>query len=84
MFFNLTNVPEVEQGGTPVYDEKGPYCYNTYKEKINIEWNEDQTEVTHQTYLYVPARGADAIDADCCPGTTHTHRMHHSLMTPTT
>ena len=49
-FFNLTNVDEVLQGGTPVYVEKGPYCYREYKQKINPVWSVDQNIVNRTIY----------------------------------
>nr|AMA98188.1 chemosensory protein [Blattella germanica] len=42
--FNVTNPFEVAQGDTPVLKEVGPYCYNEYKEKVNIiDHEEDDT-----------------------------------------
>nr|CAD7418555.1 unnamed protein product [Timema poppensis] len=40
---NLTNPEEVRQGGQPILKEVGPYVYDEYRERVNIEKHEDGT-----------------------------------------
>jgi hypothetical protein len=51
-FFNLTNVEDVANNAsvTPVYEEKGPYCYRLNHEKVNVEWSDDGDEVTYNIF----------------------------------
>eukprot|EP01094_Clydonella_sp_ATCC50884_P002256 TRINITY_DN11737_c0_g1_i1.p1 TRINITY_DN11737_c0_g1~~TRINITY_DN11737_c0_g1_i1.p1 ORF type:complete len:836 (+),score=190.65 TRINITY_DN11737_c0_g1_i1:301-2508(+) len=46
----MTNAPEVLQGGKPKYDEVGPYCYDYYRTKFNIEFSSDKNEVTYNIW----------------------------------
>ncbi|XP_024216164.2 sensory neuron membrane protein 2 [Halyomorpha halys] len=41
--FNVTNPDEVSKGMQPVVQELGPYVYDQYRRKVNIEFTEDDT-----------------------------------------
>nr|CAD7431432.1 unnamed protein product [Timema monikensis] len=41
--FNVTNPEEVRQGGQPILKEVGPYVYDVYRERVNLEKHEDGT-----------------------------------------
>lgn len=65
--FNLTNLETVQAGGMAVYDEVGPYCYVIQKEKFNVEWEDDEHTVSHQTwqyYVYSPKMSVGDPDED--------------------
>ncbi|KAI3384891.1 hypothetical protein SNEBB_008979 [Seison nebaliae] len=44
-FFNVTNHLEVMKGDVPLFQEIGPVTYQEKREKLNIEWNSDNSEV---------------------------------------
>lgn len=50
--FDLQNPTEVMSGGKPKVVERGPYVYNEYYQKIDIEWSNDGDIVTYNIYRY--------------------------------
>lgn len=46
-FFNVTNVNDVMTGEKPIVEEVGPYVYRELREKVNITFNEDNSEVSY-------------------------------------
>ncbi|KAJ3662446.1 hypothetical protein Zmor_006796 [Zophobas morio] len=66
-FFNITNPEEVQKGQTPVVKEIGPYCYDAYKEKIDILDNEGEDSLTYtpyETYFFNQERSANLTSDD--------------------
>lgn len=51
-FWNLTNAEEYLSGATPEFEEIGPYTYQQFNRKINVNYNSDFSEITYQTYTY--------------------------------
>jgi hypothetical protein len=51
-FFNFTNVPELLAGEKPVVVEKGPYAYNEYFYKFDIEWSHGGDQITYNNQRY--------------------------------
>ncbi|KAG8231724.1 hypothetical protein J437_LFUL013188 [Ladona fulva] len=52
-FFNVTNVDEILAGGTPIVNEVGPYVYNEYREKEQIDIRENYgTAAYYQRTLF--------------------------------
>ena len=41
--FDVQNKDEVMKGGKPKLVEKGPYVYDEYHHKVNLEWNSNGT-----------------------------------------
>ena len=64
-FFNVTNVDEVLAGEKPVLEEQGPYVYREKREKVNIEFNEDNSEVSYNekiSFFFEPSMSAGSED----------------------
>jgi len=64
-FFNVTNVDAVMEGAKPVVQEVGPYVYREQREKVDITFNEDQSEVSYNEkiwFFFEPSmsKGSDA------------------------
>jgi len=51
-FFNVTNVEEVMKGEKPIVNQLGPYVYREQREKVNIEFNPDNTEVSYNEKIW--------------------------------
>lgn len=51
-YFDLQNPEEVIAGGKPKVVERGPYVYNEYYQKIDIEWSDNGNIVTYNIYRY--------------------------------
>ncbi|CAG9819911.1 unnamed protein product [Phaedon cochleariae] len=49
-FFNVSNPMEVQNGAKPVLKEIGPYCYDEYKEKIDVIDNEMEDSLTYNGF----------------------------------
>jgi len=49
--WNLTNPKEYLSGDVPIYDEIGPFVFRAYKTKYDIEFNNDNTEVTYKEFI---------------------------------
>jgi len=49
--WNLTNVDEVLQGGTPNLSPVGPYYYRKYETKLNITFSENDEVVSFLDYI---------------------------------
>ena len=47
--FHLKNPRQVEEGAKPDLEQRGPYTYREYREKIDIRHNENGT-VTYRQY----------------------------------
>ncbi|MFO7795733.1 MAG: hypothetical protein ACQERB_03165 [Promethearchaeati archaeon] len=63
--WNLTNSEEFLAGGTPVYEEVGPFVFLAYKTKYDIEFNGDNTEVTYKEYVdYVQIEGENISEVE--------------------
>ncbi|KAH0812121.1 hypothetical protein GEV33_010671 [Tenebrio molitor] len=66
-FFNITNPSEVQEGQTPVVKEIGPYCYDAYKEKIDVLENEGEDSLTYtpyETYFFNQERSGSLTGDD--------------------
>jgi len=64
-FFNVTNVDEVMAGEKPVLEEKGPYVYREKREKVNITFNEDESEVSYNeaiSFFFEPSKSVGSED----------------------
>ena len=51
-FFNITNPEEILNGAKPHVEEKGPYAHDEYFQKFDVTWNDNEEEVTYNTYKY--------------------------------
>lgn len=51
-FFDIQNPEGILAGEKPVVAEVGPYAFNEYYQKFDIEWSDDGNIVTHNTYKY--------------------------------
>ncbi|CAH0546697.1 unnamed protein product [Brassicogethes aeneus] len=49
-FFNIENPDEVLIGAKPKLKEIGPYIYNLYRWKTNVEWNSTSDEISYNGY----------------------------------
>nr|ALR72542.1 sensory neuron membrane protein SNMP1a [Colaphellus bowringi] len=52
--FNVTNPMEIQSGEKPIVKEVGPFCYEEWKEKMNIEDKEEDDTISYNqkdTYL---------------------------------
>lgn len=66
-FFNVTNPLEVLDGEKPVVDEIGPYTYREYRPKEDIEFLENDTEVSAvnpKTYIFEPDKSVGNPEED--------------------
>nr|XP_015834960.1 PREDICTED: sensory neuron membrane protein 1-like isoform X3 [Tribolium castaneum] len=66
-FFNISNPEEVKQGEKPILKQIGPYCYDAYKEKINVEDDKDNDTLTYNpydTYFFNQMRTGDLSQDD--------------------
>lgn len=55
--FNVTNLPEVLAGETPIVQEVGPYIYKQVDEKVDVVFYEEGNEVSYKWfthYHYLP------------------------------
>nr|CAD7452073.1 unnamed protein product [Timema tahoe] len=60
--FNVTNPEEVGQGDAPILKEVGPYVYDEYQERVDIEKHEDGT-ISFQkknTFFFNQEKSGDA------------------------
>ncbi len=51
-YFDIQNGPEILQGAQPVVVEVGPYSFNEYYVKFDIEWSDGGDTVTYNTQKY--------------------------------
>merc|ERR1711970_1447086 len=66
-FFNVTNLDEVMMGAKPNVEEVGPYVYDEKREKVNIAFNEDNSEVSYNekiTFTYNSALSGGRSEDD--------------------
>ncbi|KAL1489743.1 hypothetical protein ABEB36_013678 [Hypothenemus hampei] len=49
-FFNVTNSEEIQKGAKPILKEIGPYCYDEYKEKVDVDENDTEDSLTYTPY----------------------------------
>ncbi|VEN39902.1 unnamed protein product [Callosobruchus maculatus] len=49
-FFNVSNPEQVQNGAIPIVKEVGPYCYNEYKNKIDVVDNDAEDSLTYSPY----------------------------------
>lgn len=64
-FFNVTNVDDVMAGAKPIVNEVGPYVYLEKREKTNITFNDDNSEVSYNekiTFFFEPEMSAGSED----------------------
>jgi len=64
-FFNVTNVEEVMKGGKPNVEEVGPYVYREKREKADITFNSDNSEVSYKDkiwYHFEPSMSSGSED----------------------
>jgi len=65
-FYNTTNHVDVMKGKKPIFQEVGPYTYRQYRKKVNISWNEDESQVTYEQtkhYVYQPDLSGALLNA---------------------
>ncbi|XP_026331738.1 sensory neuron membrane protein 1-like [Hyposmocoma kahamanoa] len=48
--FNYTNAEEVQKGAVPIVKEIGPYHFDEWKEKVEIEDHEDNDTITYKKH----------------------------------
>merc|ERR1711988_220815 len=65
--FNLTNPDDVLQGGSPVFQEIGPYVYRIYRQKLKPQFLDDGNQVSNYLWRwFVPepskSNGSDVED----------------------
>nr|QRF70962.1 sensory neuron membrane protein [Semiothisa cinerearia] len=56
-FFNYTNVEEIQNGGIPIVKEVGPYHFEEWKKKVEIEDHEEDDTITYKKvdkFLFKP------------------------------
>ncbi|RVE43891.1 hypothetical protein evm_011453 [Chilo suppressalis] len=46
--FNYTNVEEIQKGGVPIVKEIGPYHFDEWKEKLEVEDHEEDDTITYK------------------------------------
>ena len=51
-YFDVQNAEEVIRGGRPVVVEVGPYSFDEYYVKFDIEWSDGGDTVTYNTQKY--------------------------------
>lgn len=51
-YFDIQNVDDILKGAKPIVVEVGPYAYNEYFNKFNIEWSDHGDTVTFYNYKY--------------------------------
>lgn len=51
-FFDCQNVEEAQTGSKPILVEVGPYAYDEYFIKFDINWSDGGDTVTYYTYRY--------------------------------
>lgn len=51
-FFNVTNPDDVLNGAKPHVECKGPYAHDEYFQKFDVSWDDNEEEVTYNTYKY--------------------------------
>nr|CAH7722186.1 unnamed protein product [Callosobruchus chinensis] len=49
-FFNVSNPEQVQNGAIPIVKEVGPYCYDEYKNKIDVVDNDAEDSLTYSPY----------------------------------
>ncbi|XP_074041317.1 sensory neuron membrane protein 1 [Leptinotarsa decemlineata] len=49
-FFNVSNPMEVQKGAIPILKEVGPYCYDEFKEKIDVVDNDAEDSLIYYPY----------------------------------
>eukprot|EP01028_Stygiella_incarcerata_P008750 TRINITY_DN391_c0_g1_i2.p1 TRINITY_DN391_c0_g1~~TRINITY_DN391_c0_g1_i2.p1 ORF type:complete len:763 (-),score=192.23 TRINITY_DN391_c0_g1_i2:581-2869(-) len=65
--WNLTNQDEVMLGGTPHFEEIGPYAYQQKRRRIDAEWYDggDRVEFTEfSEYIFVPEMSGAGLSED--------------------
>ncbi|XP_063223832.1 sensory neuron membrane protein 1-like [Bacillus rossius redtenbacheri] len=65
--FNVTNPAEVQSGARPVLQEVGPYVYDEYLEKVNIEKHQDSGTISYNlksTFIFNPELSGEASTSD--------------------
>lgn len=65
-FFNVTNPTEVELfGAKPIVNELGPYTYHEEREKINIDWDNENGTVAYEQvrrWHFMPEKSKGSLD----------------------
>ena len=51
-FFNVTNPDDVLNGAKPHVECKGLYAHDEYFQKFDFSWDDNEEEVTYNTYKY--------------------------------
>ena len=55
-FFNVTNPEAVMDGAKPALQQQGPYANEEFYQKFDVEWSDDQEQVTYNTQKYYVPR----------------------------
>nr|AGF87119.1 sensory neuron membrane protein 1 [Agrotis ipsilon] len=66
-FFNFTNAEEVQKGAKPILKEIGPYHFDEWKEKVEIEDNEDEDTVNYKkrdVFYFNPEMSAPGLTGE--------------------
>ncbi|XP_050300460.1 sensory neuron membrane protein 1-like isoform X2 [Anthonomus grandis grandis] len=63
--FTVLNPDEIHAGAIPRLKEVGPFCYNEWKTKINVEDNEQDDTISYEPVdTFVKTNGHDCKDGD--------------------
>ncbi|XP_041981607.1 sensory neuron membrane protein 1-like [Aricia agestis] len=66
-FFNYTNVDDIQKGAKPIVKEVGPYYFEEWKEKVDIEDHEDTDTITYKrkdTFYFKPELSGPGLTGD--------------------
>ncbi|XP_043210576.1 sensory neuron membrane protein 2-like [Amphibalanus amphitrite] len=67
IMFNVTNPAEVKRGDKPILKEVGPFSYKENRQRINLTWSEDGTELTYYeviSYFYDQPSSSPDVSED--------------------
>jgi len=67
--FDLQNPDEVLKGGQPLVNEVGPYVYDEYFNKFDIEWYDNGDTISYNTqkfYVFNQAKSGKSFSLSFC------------------
>ncbi|KAL1489742.1 hypothetical protein ABEB36_013677 [Hypothenemus hampei] len=65
--FSVVNPDEVQKGAMPILEEKGPFCYQEWKTKINVEDIDGDDTISYDpvdTFIEMSEPGCAAFDTE--------------------